>query len=133
MIIHRMSGPLLAKVPQAKNAFFGRLRFCIKVAVFFHLVCLGWLVFRAQSIAQALDMLRALALNFDLAGLVGLKQVVFYIWVVAAVQIFQFLKDDLMVVLKMSVPARAAFYFICFYLIMIYGVAGGKEFVYFQF
>ena len=36
----------------------------LKVAVFFQFVCLGWLLFRSDSVAQALAMLRSIVFNF---------------------------------------------------------------------
>ena len=37
----------------------------LKVLVFFQLVCLGWLLFRSDSVKQARDMLRSIAFNFS--------------------------------------------------------------------
>jgi alginate O-acetyltransferase complex protein AlgI len=38
----------------------------IKSLVFFQFVCLGWLLFRADSVTQAVHMLRSIALNFSM-------------------------------------------------------------------
>lgn len=38
----------------------------IKIIVFFHITCVGWLFFRADSMAQAWEFLRRLFLNFSL-------------------------------------------------------------------
>ncbi len=38
----------------------------IKIVVFFHITCIGWLFFRADNMAQAWEFLRRLFLNFSL-------------------------------------------------------------------
>ena len=49
------------------------------------------------------------------------------------VQALQHIKNDLMTVYKSGYLIRAFFYIFFFYLLIIYGVYGGKEFIYFQF
>jgi len=60
-------------------------------------------------------------------------ELILYTSVLIAVQSFQFYKKDQMAILKIPSLLRAMFYFVCFYLMLIYGVSGGKEFIYFQF
>jgi hypothetical protein len=37
----------------------------VKCLIFFQFVCLGWLLFRADSVSQAMNMLRSIAFNFS--------------------------------------------------------------------
>lgn len=137
LIIHRFFGPLFKKTWYFRNLFLEKIWFGVKVILFFHLVCLGWLIFRAQSMAQAFQMLAALIKNFSIGSLPEfgniLERLILYIWIFAAVQIFQYRKNDLLVVLKSNVFLRAAFYIICYFLLITHGSLNGKAFIYFQF
>jgi len=137
LIIQRLLKPLLGKSLVIKNIFLGRLWFFVKIAFFFHLICLGWLIFRAQSLTQVWQMLLGLTSDFYITpdlhlGRVALKMV-FFLWLLWIVELFQFRKNDSLIVLKSSVLIRTVFYYISFLLLLIFGVTGGKEFIYFQF
>jgi alginate O-acetyltransferase complex protein AlgI len=43
----------------------GALAHTVKCLIFFQFVCLGWLLFRADSVSQAMNMLRSIAFNFS--------------------------------------------------------------------
>jgi alginate O-acetyltransferase complex protein AlgI len=134
LIIHRLLEPILKKIPLPKGAFTAKACFFIRAAVFFHLVCLGWLIFRAQSMTQVFQMLQALFAGLGFAGLQQMAlKIIFFLWLLIIIQLFQYWKDDLEVLRKANAPVRAAVYFISYYLLVMYGVAGGKEFIYFQF
>jgi alginate O-acetyltransferase complex protein AlgI len=47
------------------SAQHGAFAHTIKCVVFFQFVCLGWLLFRADSVGQAANMLRSIAFNFS--------------------------------------------------------------------
>ena len=128
LIVHRMmSGPLF------KIKLFSLPR-VFKIFIFFQLTCLGWLIFRAESAAQLNEMLSAIFTSpFQGMAMPSVTNLLFFIFPVVMIQIFQYYKDDLTIVLKWPVIFRALFYFVCFYLILIFGVEGGKQFVYFQF
>jgi D-alanyl-lipoteichoic acid acyltransferase DltB (MBOAT superfamily) len=137
LIIHRFFKPQLAMIPEPRNIIVRKTWFMIRVIFFFHLVCLGWLMFRAQSLNQLVDMLKAIAFNFNLANAVSITSALiglgFFIWFLLLVQLKQYFSNDLMAVYKGNPVFKAAFYVVCFYLILIWGVTGGKEFIYFQF
>jgi len=136
-IIHKLLQPLLSKISTPKNVIIAKLWFFVKVVFFFHIVCLGWLIFRAESMSQAFHMLHGMLFNFDLTRDVGqisiILQMVFFLGILLIVQSFQYLKNDLMIVLMANTPVRGMFYFICLCLLLIGGVSGGQEFIYFQF
>jgi D-alanyl-lipoteichoic acid acyltransferase DltB (MBOAT superfamily) len=99
---------------------------------FFSCSCL---FFRAQSVPGALFMIRDLVGNFsrDAASFGMLKDSLFYIWPLIAVQCLQYRKNDLLAVLTLPAWMRGIIYFAMYYLLVAYGVEGGKEFIYFQF
>ena len=136
-IIHKLLQPLLSKISTPKNVIIAKSWFFVKVVFFFHIVCLGWLIFRAESMSQVFHMLHGMLFHFDLTRDVGqisiILQMVFFLGILLIVQSFQYLKNDLMIVLRANTPVRGMFYFICLCLLLIGGVSGGQEFIYFRF
>ena len=137
LIIHRLFQPLLKKIPSPKNIFIGKIWFLIRVIFFFHLICLGWLIFRSESMTQLYNMLSSLIFNFRFIRYIGIKtislEVLSFVWLLLGIQIFQYYKNDLMVILKTRTLTRAVIYLTIFYSLILFGVEGGKEFIYFQF
>lgn len=136
LIIHRMLKPLFEKISAVRHVFAKKIILLIKIIFFFHLVCLGWLLFRSQSISQAFLMLKSVFINFTLEPFVITEKIgfiIFFVWFLLLVQIVQFIKNDLAIILKSNYIILTAFYFIVFYSMVIYGVMNSKEFIYFQF
>lgn len=133
LIVHRLLKPLLARIPDPKNAVMAKMWFFLRVIFFFHLTCIGWLIFRAGSIRQILDMLGSFIFNFNVSLGMGFFSLIRLVGMLILVQFAQFINNDQMVVYRSKIPLKAAFYVICFYLMVVYGVQGGKEFIYFQF
>jgi len=137
LIGHRLMQPLLRKIPAPKNVIVRRVWFIVRVVFFFHLVCVGWLLFRAQSMRQVGQMLYSLTAGFKVLPETGLKttlgMILFIIGVMGVIQVFQFVKKDFLCVLKAPALVRAGVYIVIFYLLAIYGVTGSHEFIYFQF
>jgi D-alanyl-lipoteichoic acid acyltransferase DltB (MBOAT superfamily) len=135
LILHRLLEPLKGKVAWFRKGTAKKLAHLSKIIIFFHLVCLGWLIFRAQSMGQVGSMLRALVFDFRFTREVAsfVYSMIFCIALFFIVQISQYIKQDLMVVFRWPAVARTVLYFMCFYLLILYGVMGGNEFIYFQF
>lgn len=104
--------------------------------VFFHLVCYGWLLFRAESSDQISRLSRALATGWLSAGadeLGVLARLVWYCWPLWIVQYFQFQSGNLLAPLCWPWQLRTALYLILFYLTVIMGAFEPIDFIYFQF
>lgn len=136
LIIHRLFLPFFGLMSKPKSKIGKNIWFCVRVVFFFHIVCIGWLLFRAQSMRQAGNMLKGLVLNFNFVRGVGLEEIwgksILFIMLLFIVQIFQYKKDDLFVVLKWKPTIQIIFYIVVLYSILL-GVSGGNEFIYFQF
>lgn len=119
-------------VPEQSNSnkMWQGLKNAVCVFVFFHVVCLTWLLFRAESLSQVIVLLPLLAQWPTTAGLMGILE---FTWVLLVVQFVQYLKKDFLAVLKLPHWARVPAYTIMFYLFLIYGAFEGREFIYFQF
>jgi alginate O-acetyltransferase complex protein AlgI len=104
--------------------------------LFIHLVCYGWLLFRARSLSQIARMTRELVAGpwsmtplahetlMALAGF-GLPLV--------AMNAYEAWKDDLLAVPRLPLVLRYAIYACMFYLVLLFGQYGGAQFIYFQF
>ena len=109
----------------------------LKIMLMFHLICIGWLFFRAESIDQICMMLKALFIDFKiqrgLGQLAYLKQLVCYGGVLFLIQVFQYFKRDLFVLMNLNVFGRGVVYYFLFYLLVFYGALKEHAFIYFQF
>jgi alginate O-acetyltransferase complex protein AlgI len=97
--------------------------------------CFTCVFFRAQNVSEAFDMITSLALHFSFQSQAGeiIRNMLFYTWPLIIIQLLQYRKGDLLAVLSLPVRARALIYFVMYYLLVVYGVEGGKEFIYFKF
>jgi len=123
LIIYRIFSKEMFKVP-----------LFIKIIFFFHLTCIGWLIFRAPSIGQFFQMFRGLLFNFGTFNFSSfINKGFLYILPLLLIQIIQYATNDLMILRKANVFVRSCSYYILLVLIIIFGVTGGQEFIYFQF
>ena len=114
-----------------------RMSRLVQIFLTFHIACVGWLIFRAPTLGQSLDMFLSLFTNFklDLSLLpqyIGI-QVFFLVLILVTVQIFQERKNDALVVLTWPAYIRYPFMALLFILIIVFGDFGGRPFIYFQF
>jgi hypothetical protein len=100
-----------------------------------HLVCYGWLLFRARSFDQIRAMTWALATDWrispevvpEIATLVGCALPL------ALLHGYEWWKNDLLAIPKLPLVPRYVVYGALFYLILLFGSFGGAQFIYFQF
>jgi len=137
LIIHRFFEILFNLVPKIKNVILYNGWCVLKTIFFFHLVCFGWLLFRAQSLSQVFQMSNALLYHCDFSNLVLvlpiLKKFLLYVSLLITVQMIQFIKKDLFVVFRFKPAMQICFYLVMLYSILLLGVTTGEEFIYFQF
>jgi len=107
----------------------------VKVIIFFHLVVLGWLLFRAQSLSQVGEMLHALIFNFHVneqSGFMFLKFIAI-IFLLFVVQMGQYKTNDLMFLYRRHWLVKTAAYAMMTCLMIGWGAMKAEEFIYFQF
>jgi alginate O-acetyltransferase complex protein AlgI len=113
----------------------GSLRWCLQVTVMFHLVCLGWLFFRAETLPQAMGMLSALGTNWTITT--DLPQEVWQAAVLCLPLVMaQFLAEssgDLNALRRLSLLPRSIVYAAVILAVLSVGNFGGRDFIYFQF
>ncbi len=137
LCVYKFLEGIASKLPEVRTVFFKKTWFFFRVIFFFHLTCLGWLLFRAESFSQFSEMLKALFTNLDIvAGLTspsGFRSFVFFTVLLIIIQCVQYAKKDLMFFYKTNFHLRAGLYTTLFYLMFLYGAKIKNEFIYFQF
>jgi len=100
----------------------------------FHLTCLGWLLFRAQSVGQVTDFVHLIATQFspDAAALKLLGALLGYASILVVVQMIQYTRHTALILEQASLPVRGVVYGILFYLVVLHGGVS-DSFIYFQF
>ncbi len=132
LVGHRLLEPLLNRI-QPKDAVDRACWKIVRVVTTFHLVCYGWLIFRAKSIPQLVGMTRALFENPAIPQSSYLIPVALLVLPLLAIQVIQYLSRDLDIILKTPWYVRSVFYTFCFYAFILAGEFGGGQFIYFQF
>lgn len=113
----------------------GPLRTGISLAGTFSLVCLTWLFFRAESLAQALGMLGALGGSWDLSpyAATGLSLIGFFVgpWLLFEAWIER--RGDALAMTRVDWPWRTVFYLYLGFMMVFFPAPEAVEFLYFQF
>ena len=99
----------------------------------FHLVCLGWLFFRAESLGQCADMARALFFHFGSPGRSTILHLFLALWLLLIVAWAAKPFEGGLVIFRWPWWLRGITYFVVVYSIIIFGVFNGSQFIYFQF
>ena len=71
--------------------------------------------------------------HFDAGDLAIALRMLGLLSILLFVEVLQYVKSDVLIVLKLNPVIRAVFYLVCFYLVLFNGENGGKAFIYFQF
>jgi alginate O-acetyltransferase complex protein AlgI len=104
------------------------------IALMFVLTLYGWLLFRLGSFEQVVAATNAIFhFTFESDFFVRLLRLLPYVILVVAVDLVSFLSRDPWVYVRRHPIVVAAFFVFLFYCIMILGVAGGDQFIYFAF
>lgn len=134
LVLHRILEPYLARIRPATESGVATW-WLIRVVFMFHLTCLGWLIFRAQSAPQIADMLSAIFTmpGFSPAAWYYAGQVAFYSGLLILIQVIQMRRNDLLAVTHLSMAPRVVLVTTLFFLAAAFGEYGGQSFIYFQF
>ena len=134
LILHRALEPVLAVIKPKTNLTQAIWKL-LRIVAFFHVVCLGWLFFRAQTMGQVAAMLQALFFDFQISG-IGIQyamDILFFVVFLLVVQVCKERKADMYLVHRLPAPLRGTLYLIIVTSILLAGAKGGHEFIYFQF
>jgi alginate O-acetyltransferase complex protein AlgI len=98
----------------------------------FHLVCVGWVFFRAASAGEAMQVFGAIGGEFSLAG-ARFDSLVFYVAPLLCVEALQWRAGDAFAVWRLPWVARGLLYAGLWFLMTLMGDYSGGQFIYFQF
>jgi D-alanyl-lipoteichoic acid acyltransferase DltB (MBOAT superfamily) len=133
LVGHRL---LNGRTPEAEpTAPRGGFAFWLQAFAYFQLTCIGWLIFRADSMAMVRNLLYELANiggwhAYEAAYLIKLAALALPL---LALQIYQHRSDCLEAWTKWPPAVRAGFYVGLFYGIVLFGSPEQSAFIYFQF
>ena len=107
----------------------------LRRTVMFHLVCLGWVFFRARSFGEAWQVISGMFCNWawDVRAANMATAMVLFCWPLWAVQALQMQVGSREVVGKLSLVPRTALYLVMALMFVWLGNTGGGAFIYFQF
>jgi D-alanyl-lipoteichoic acid acyltransferase DltB (MBOAT superfamily) len=103
------------------------------VVGFFHVTCVGWLLFGVRRLGDAPLLLRNLVSPFEINGLIQLLTLTLFAAPVLLVDWLQFRSSDMLAVQRLAPPVRVSIYVATFTAILLCGATGAKQFIYFQF
>jgi alginate O-acetyltransferase complex protein AlgI len=134
LVAHRILSPTIMVVRRA----FGRAErtwTVLSIVVTLQFVCLGWLIFRAESVAQIVDDLRSIVFGFgDLSAVRGdVARIAFYVLPLLVLHIYKEAVGDMHAIDRLEWRARGLAYFLMAALLASGGASGGQEFIYFRF
>ncbi len=103
------------------------------IGIMFILTIFGWLIFRANSVDQIWYFISNFSFQSTSTSSNLWFNLLFFISPLIIVQIFQHIKKDLLVVLKMPTIFIAILYAFLLIWIIVFGARESTEFIYFQF
>jgi D-alanyl-lipoteichoic acid acyltransferase DltB (MBOAT superfamily) len=133
LILHRLITPVLSLL-RIDGWLPSMLWFWIRVILFFQCICVGWILFRADTATQAWNMLTTIAtdLNPNSAAWEMAVRLLGFTWPLLIVQLWQWKLKNLNFFLHLSPPVKAVFVAIALYLLSVHGTST-DSFIYFQF
>lgn len=132
LIGHRLLEPWLKRI-DPRSPIEASCWKIARIVVTFHLVCIGWLLFRASSMEQAWGMLSAIVTRPAMPVASVLIPVLACIVPLLLIQMVQYATKDLEIVFRTPWYVRSAFYTMLFYAFVLGGDFEGGQFIYFQF
>jgi alginate O-acetyltransferase complex protein AlgI len=132
LVGHRMFRPALDRIHPTDPVD----RACwklVRIAATFHMICFGWLLFRAQSLAQVQGMILAIVDRPAIPRSSYLLPTAILVLPLLLYQVVQYVSKDLDAIWRTPWYVRSAFYTACFYSFVLGGEFGGSQFIYFQF
>jgi D-alanyl-lipoteichoic acid acyltransferase DltB (MBOAT superfamily) len=119
-------------VAPPKTSFARRL---FNIALMFHLVCLGWLLFRAESMAQVWGMLHQMLTDWRVTpfAVSSLVMIAFYAGPLMAYEFWLEGKQELLELTRVNWVLRGLAYSYCVLMLWLFPPLVSNVFIYFQF
>ncbi|MFO7305216.1 MAG: MBOAT family O-acyltransferase [Gammaproteobacteria bacterium] len=107
----------------------------LQMVLMFHLVCIGWLFFRAESFDQAIGMIATLATAPALTdyAIYGAAMIVFFAGPLMIYEWYVYRSGDMLLALRRPAWQRCAAYGYCLVMLLVFPPLVQQVFIYFQF
>ena len=107
----------------------------VRIVMMFHLICISWLLFRADSLSQALAMSTRLATDFTVTpfSMTVLGLIIFYVTPLLLFEAWLEWRNNLLVLLDAHWLVRGLVYLYAVWMMMFFPPPIPSEFIYFQF
>ena len=105
----------------------------VSAALFFQVVCFGWLLFAVRELGDVAVLLRGLFAPFQMNADMAILSILVFAGPVLLIDYLQERSGDMLVIPNWPWIPRLCVYAILFAYILLAGVPGGEEFIYFQF
>jgi alginate O-acetyltransferase complex protein AlgI len=111
------------------------LRAALRTFLMFHLTCLGWLLFRAESFGTIVDALHLMATSFEVTSwsISAIVTIAFLAAPLFFLEVFTRGERKLDRLLGSPIPVRFAVYGYVMLMILLFHAEQASEFIYFQF
>jgi alginate O-acetyltransferase complex protein AlgI len=121
-----------ASATPPKATLAGRL---FRIILMFHLICLGWLLFRAESMSQVWAMLHQIATDFRATpfAVSSLAMIAFYAGPLMAYELWLESKQELLELTRVNWVLRGCAYSYCVIMLWLFPPPVSNVFIYFQF
>ncbi|MEX2213538.1 MAG: MBOAT family protein [Phycisphaeraceae bacterium] len=134
LILQRFVEPSITRFNERLGPRGKKLFRALGIVLFFQVTCIGWLLFGVIEIKDAATLAMNLFSPFALTGkVIALTLLCFALPMFALNVLKERAGGDLLAVKKWPPVVRLCVYLILFITILVFGVAGGNEFIYFQF
>jgi len=134
LTVHRLMTRINFPV-SAESLLGSRLWWLLRVVFFFHLVCLGWLIFRSESMEQLFSMLSLFgaSMEFTTQSMMWLWQLCILCLPLWLMQLMQEWSGNTNILLRLSFFPKAVAYSVLSLMLLGLGNFGSQSFIYFQF
>lgn len=132
LVVHRFFTRNIFKANNEKKA--SPIVSAIQIALFFHVVCYGWLLFRAESMQQIVEFSHLLVTDVVFEEVLSnITKLVFFTTPLVIMQALQIKTGKMNFLLTWPTSIRVTFYFGIIIIALLFGKFGASEFIYFQF
>jgi hypothetical protein len=133
LIAYRIFAPGIEKADSNRPLF--HYKRILQMILMFHLICVSWLLFRAESMSQVWIMLVQIVTNFNVTGLsiYGVSMIAFFVVPMLVLELWTEKTGNLLVLLNASWVTRLVVYLYFIFMMIIFPPLVSQEFIYFQF
>ena len=131
LVLYRIIDLIKVPILSGNNKYLKPL----SIIIFFHLICISWLLFRAESLNQAMEMMYLILFDYEITNfaIYSLCMILFFVMPLFLFEIFIEKSGDLLKLIKMNWIVRAIIYTYIIFMMVIFTPLQQQDFIYFQF